>query len=169
MYMVLRGKISTFPGRLQLNGRPSQALQPIWLGHGLMNITKPTWHILINFNHHQMCKDCIFFYFNKKYKIHFFELIHNIIKLIVCRIGHFTVMVADKNNRVGCAVARFTQAGQSGGQKTSLTACNYSYTNLSGLPIYRKGPVASECKTGTNPRYPALCSVNEPSNYKPFE
>lgn len=166
MYIVLRGKISIIPIRLQHNGRQSQALQPIWLGRGLVNITKPTWHILTNFNHHRMCKDCIFFYFNKKYKIHFFELIHNIIKLIVCRIGHFTVMVADKNNRLGCAVARYTQAGV---QKTYLAACVYSYTNLSGLPIYRKGPVASQCVTGRNPKYPALCSVNEPSNYKPFE
>lgn len=74
-------------------------------------------------------------------------------------------MVADKNNRVGCAVARIDE----GVQKVTLAACNYAYNSIVHFPIYKKGPIASQCSTGKNPTYPGLCSVNEPSNYNPFE
>lgn len=42
-----------------------------------------------------------------------------------------------------------------------LVACDYSCTNLIGAPIYKAGQTASECKTGTNPKYPGLCSESE--------
>lgn len=32
---------------------------------------------------------------------------------------------------------------------------------MQGAYVYQSGPTASKCKTGTNPDYPALCSVDE--------
>lgn len=32
---------------------------------------------------------------------------------------------------------------------------------MQGTYIYEAGPAASKCKTGTNPDYPSLCSVDE--------
>lgn len=39
--------------------------------------------------------------------------------------------------------------------------CDYSVSNIDGDPVYVPGPTASQCKTGTNPKYPGLCSENE--------
>ncbi|EDW82253.1 uncharacterized protein Dwil_GK25699 [Drosophila willistoni] len=78
-------------------------------------------------------------------------------------IGHFTTMVNERNNRVGCAIVRYTDANN--GQGT-LLACNYAVTNVINNPVYRAGsPPASECSTGRNPTYPNLCSENESYNY----
>lgn len=43
----------------------------------------------------------------------------------------------------------------------TLIACNYAVANLDTYPIYEDGPMASDCKSGTNSKYPALCSENE--------
>lgn len=32
---------------------------------------------------------------------------------------------------------------------------------MQGAYVYESGPTASECKSGTNPDYPGLCSINE--------
>ncbi|XP_037723395.1 antigen 5 like allergen Cul n 1 [Drosophila subpulchrella] len=77
-------------------------------------------------------------------------------------IGHFTTMVNERNNRVGCAIARFTD---SNGVQATLLACNYAVTNVLNNPVYRAGPAASECTTGRNSNYPNLCSPNEVYNY----
>lgn len=39
--------------------------------------------------------------------------------------------------------------------------CDYAVTNIYERSIYDQGPTASKCKTGTNPKYPALCSESE--------
>lgn len=72
-------------------------------------------------------------------------------------IGHFTVMVDDRSTHVGCAIATYTD----GKWKTNLVACNYSYTNMNGAKVYQTGKMASNCTTGVNPQYKALCSVKE--------
>lgn len=72
-------------------------------------------------------------------------------------IGHFTQVVTDRAIKVGCAVSRFTRNSL----KYSLLACNYAFTNLRGSPVYVSGNSASGCRTGINPSFPALCSVNE--------
>lgn len=46
-------------------------------------------------------------------------------------IGHFTVMVADRNTHVGCAVSTYSVQGQS--YKAFLMACNYAATNVIGV------------------------------------
>ncbi|CAD7083417.1 unnamed protein product [Hermetia illucens] len=73
-------------------------------------------------------------------------------------IGHFTPIVNDRNIRVGCAQVRQS----SNGGTEYFMACNYAQTNILGLKVYTSGATASKCVTGTNPAYPALCSVNEP-------
>ncbi|EDX02933.1 antigen 5 like allergen Cul n 1 [Drosophila yakuba] len=77
-------------------------------------------------------------------------------------IGHFTTMVNERNNRVGCAIARFTDANN---VQATLLVCNYAVTNVLNNPVYRAGPAASECTTGRNSNYPNLCSPNEVYNY----
>ena len=47
-----------------------------------------------------------------------------------------------------------------------LMACNYAYTNMIDMPVYRDGEPASKCKTGKNKKYKALCSLREKYNLK---
>lgn len=72
-------------------------------------------------------------------------------------IGHFTQIVMDQSYKMGCAITKYNE----GGDRKSLIACNYAVSNVKGMPIYEIGPTASECKTGTNPDYPGLCSPDE--------
>ncbi|KAH8237669.1 hypothetical protein KR038_005217 [Drosophila bunnanda] len=76
-------------------------------------------------------------------------------------IGHFTVMVADRNTEMGCAAATYSVSGQS--YKAFLLACNYAATNVVGIKMYSSCPKApaSKCTTGTNPTYKYLCSSKE--------
>ncbi|XP_014100984.2 venom allergen-1 [Bactrocera oleae] len=75
-------------------------------------------------------------------------------------IGHFTVMVADRNIRVGCAASTYMDPDES--QYAFLFACNYAKTNLIGFPMYKScSSAASLCKTGRNRRYRNLCSPSE--------
>ncbi|KAM7349965.1 venom allergen-1-like [Cochliomyia hominivorax] len=78
-------------------------------------------------------------------------------------IGHFTVMMADRNIRVGCAASEYTPTGEQ--YKALLVACNYATTNMINFPIYKScSEAASDCTTGTNPQYPNLCSASEHYN-----
>jgi hypothetical protein len=70
--------------------------------------------------------------------------------------GHFTQIIRDSTMRIGCAVGIIPYQGN----QMTYTVCNYSYGNLDGK-AYKSGPPASECKTGPNPKYPALCSPAE--------
>ncbi|XP_067635244.1 venom allergen-1-like [Eurosta solidaginis] len=75
-------------------------------------------------------------------------------------IGHFTVLAADKNTHVGCAVANYIEKGQT--YNSFLMACNYATTNMVNFPIYEScATPASKCTTGTNPSYKNLCSTKE--------
>ncbi|ALC49876.1 CG42780, partial [Drosophila busckii] len=72
-------------------------------------------------------------------------------------IGHFTTMVNERNNRIGCASARYTS---SSGESGTLLACNYAVTNVINNPIYRAGSPASDCTRGRNPNYSNLCATD---------
>ncbi|XP_037818677.1 antigen 5 like allergen Cul n 1-like [Lucilia sericata] len=75
-------------------------------------------------------------------------------------IGHFTVMVADRNIRVGCAASTYSVTDQP--YKAYLVACNYATTNMINFPIYTScDKAASSCTTGVNEDYPNLCSSSE--------
>ncbi|XP_067635239.1 venom allergen-1-like [Eurosta solidaginis] len=76
-------------------------------------------------------------------------------------IGHFTVMVADRNIRVGCDAA--TYKARATNMSNFLMACNYATTNIVNRPIYNTcATAASGCTTGKNTNYPNLCSTSEP-------
>ncbi|XP_055911666.1 antigen 5 like allergen Cul n 1-like [Eupeodes corollae] len=68
--------------------------------------------------------------------------------------GHFTVMIADKNTHVGCAMILMKN------DKTVLT-CNYATTNLVNSKLFHPGKTASQCKSGKSKKYSGLCSSNE--------
>lgn len=80
-----------------------------------------------------------------------FELCSN------AEVGHFTQFVWQDAAVVGCAGSKYTD---SAGQEAVLV-CNYGFGNMDHVYVYEAGPSASKCKTGPNPDYPALCSVNE--------
>lgn len=72
-------------------------------------------------------------------------------------IGHFTVLVHELNVRVGCAAAQFSDKSH----QYVYTVCNYAYTNYYGKRVYEAGPAASKCKSGTDSKFPNLCSKME--------
>ncbi|XP_037818685.1 antigen 5 like allergen Cul n 1-like [Lucilia sericata] len=75
-------------------------------------------------------------------------------------IGHFTVMMADRNIRVGCAAATYSVSGEN--YKNYLLACNYATTNMIGFAIYKScDKPAADCESGTNESYKNLCSPKE--------
>ena len=80
------------------------------------------------------------------------------------QIGHFTVMVNERNTQVGCAISNYV----SGGFNWSLLACNYATTNMLNTPTYRSGVTASGCTLGRDPTYTGLCRTNEPINPNSF-
>ncbi|XP_055693715.1 antigen 5 like allergen Cul n 1-like [Lutzomyia longipalpis] len=59
--------------------------------------------------------------------------------------GHFTVMVKDINNAVGCAMAKFQAIYTGRPYFTVLTTCNYAHTNLISHQIYARGKPCLEC------------------------
>lgn len=72
-------------------------------------------------------------------------------------IGHFTVMVNDKNDAVGCAIIRFQRKMYDGYvYKYHYFVCNYGYTNMRNEQVYEPGRAASKCKK-TNPHFKGLC------------
>lgn len=73
------------------------------------------------------------------------------------QIGHFTQMVTDDAFAVGCAATRYND----GSMVSTLLACDYSRTNLNGGKVFVAGKSTSECKSGKNSEYPALCSEHE--------
>ncbi|XP_017474136.1 PREDICTED: venom allergen 5-like [Rhagoletis zephyria] len=75
-------------------------------------------------------------------------------------IGHVTVMVAERNIRVGCAVSTYAVSAKP--YKAFLFACNYATTNVVNSPIYTScATAASGCKKSKNTAFPNLCSKDE--------
>lgn len=74
-------------------------------------------------------------------------------------IGHFTQLVRDEAYTVGCSIVQYHKEGW----YTTLYACDYSLTNMLNSPIYTSSPniAGSGCKTGTNPQFNGLCSIQE--------
>ncbi|XP_055606866.1 antigen 5 like allergen Cul n 1-like [Uranotaenia lowii] len=76
-------------------------------------------------------------------------------------IGHFTQVVKDISDRVGCGMTTWKENGWN----NLLLACNYARTNILGEATYVKGTTASKCTTGKNTQFPGLCSVKEVVKY----
>ena len=72
-------------------------------------------------------------------------------------IGHFTALVQDRSYKIGCAMGNFVDRLDHNDLTSSLFGCNYSFTNLTGTPVYQVGPPASKCPHGKDKRYPGLC------------
>lgn len=67
--------------------------------------------------------------------------------------GHFTQMVQDRADRVGCAAVRYVQ----GGWYTTYFVCDYSRTNVENEPVYVCGQACSQCAGKCGVNYPGLC------------
>ncbi|XP_037040532.1 antigen 5 like allergen Cul n 1-like [Bradysia coprophila] len=78
--------------------------------------------------------------------------------------GRFANAVNERQTHVGCAISMFDQDSGSTLWRVGLLACNYASTNFGGTPIYRSGPVGSQCELGTDGTFPGLCTLNEPIN-----
>lgn len=76
-------------------------------------------------------------------------------------IGHFTQMVSDRTTKIGCGIVIYPKKVSGFTFKVVLFACNYSITSIFGQPVYRKGPAATDCRSGSHPFYESLCSVEE--------
>uniref|UniRef100_A0A2M4BWT9 Venom allergen-1 n=2 Tax=Anopheles marajoara TaxID=58244 RepID=A0A2M4BWT9_9DIPT len=73
-------------------------------------------------------------------------------------IGHFTQMVSDRTSTIGCAMQYWIQDEI---WNTYYLVCDYGLTNIGDRAVYKKGPTASRCVTGTNREFPGLCSTSE--------
>lgn len=69
---------------------------------------------------------------------------------------HFTVMVHEKNNRVGCGMIQYQSTWGSWIMDSFMLTCNYQYTNALSEPVYTRGSPCSECTCSA--QYPALCA-----------
>ncbi|XP_052895672.1 antigen 5 like allergen Cul n 1-like [Anopheles moucheti] len=80
-------------------------------------------------------------------------------------IGHFTQMVSDQTDKLGCAIQHWLD----GGSDAYYFVCNYAVTNALEHSIYKNGTVASACTTGPNPieELSGLCSPDESINPVP--
>jgi hypothetical protein len=83
-------------------------------------------------------------------------------------IGHFTLMMSDRQTKVGCAMVKFTERLYNYDYKVHVFACNYSFNNIYQQPVYRKGKSCSKCSTGCHSYYRGLCSDREPIRPDPY-
>lgn len=72
--------------------------------------------------------------------------------------GHFTVMVNDQNNFVGCGASKFQYTNGRVWNAVMLT-CNYQYTNMLNSPVYTTGEPCTGCTNGPSAQYPSLCAA----------
>lgn len=71
--------------------------------------------------------------------------------------GHFSVMVNDLNNRVGCGASKYNYNYNGRRWFSILLTCNYEYTNMLNTPTYtRARPPALDCQRSHN--FPNLCN-----------
>lgn len=73
------------------------------------------------------------------------------------KVFHFTVMVNDRNNYVGCGMIQYKTKEKAGTMDAFMLTCNYQYTNIINQPLYQKGRHCSNCSSGYSTRYKALC------------
>lgn len=79
-------------------------------------------------------------------------------------IGHFTQIINNKSNDVGCSMTKYHCSEGA----TSYLVCNYGLTNMRTQKIYTCGAPASACTAGVSTRYPSLCLPAESETLKPF-
>ena len=62
-----------------------------------------------------------------------------------------------RSYKVGCAVAEFDGKEDYVGWRNTYIVCNYSFSSISDIEIYKVGKAATQCKFGPDPKYPQLC------------
>ncbi|XP_019892872.2 antigen 5 like allergen Cul n 1-like [Musca domestica] len=77
--------------------------------------------------------------------------------------GHFAEFVLERNTHVGCSMIRYTYPKNRDLYIYNL-ACDYASVYAYDAPVYAAGKPGSGCKTGTNRKYPSLCSTREVYN-----
>ena len=70
---------------------------------------------------------------------------------------HFTLMVNDWNNHLGCGMIKYMKYENKKLMNAFMLTCNYGYTNIVGEAVYRKGRPCSKCTHGCSSEYNALC------------
>ncbi|KAJ6633386.1 Antigen 5 like allergen Cul n 1, partial [Pseudolycoriella hygida] len=90
--------------------------------------------------------------------------INNIVPGRLFDVGHFSTLVNERQTHVGCGGVFYDQ--DSGGfmWRVGLLACNYAFSNIGGMSVYRTGAIGSECVLGTDDTFPGLCTLDEPIN-----
>ena len=68
-------------------------------------------------------------------------------------IKYFTQMIWDDAIAVGCAIVRDVS--------NYFIACDYSFGNISGRPVYKIGAIGSQCTRGLSRQYRGLCHESE--------
>lgn len=71
--------------------------------------------------------------------------------------GHFTVMVNDKNNFLGCAASTFKYQSSGRSWFSIMLTCNYQYTNMLNSATYVRGTPCSSCTCSQT--YRNLCAA----------
>lgn len=70
---------------------------------------------------------------------------------------HFTVMVNDKNGKVGCGLIQYNYDYYYWTFDAFMLTCNYEYTNMINQPMYVRGTPCSQCTCSA--KYSALCNA----------
>lgn len=71
--------------------------------------------------------------------------------------GHFSLMVNDRSNYIGCGASRFNYLYKGNNWYGLLLTCNYQFTNMLNSPTYARGSPCQSCKCSQN--YPSLCAA----------
>lgn len=79
--------------------------------------------------------------------------------------GLFTKVETGAAYGMGCGATQWDAKAADDILHTNIyVVCAFPLGNFIGSEVYGIGGIASDCTTGTNPKYPALCSVDE--NYR---
>lgn len=73
--------------------------------------------------------------------------------------GHFSVMVNDRNNRLGCGMISYNVFDKGYKWDAFMLTCNYQGTNMLGQPVYRRGVPCSGCKSTCSSIFKGLCDT----------
>lgn len=79
--------------------------------------------------------------------------------------GRFRLMAHEQSVKIGCSAVRYKEWANNRYYDTFTMTCNWAHNLILGSRVYQSGPIASLCKTGTNPYFPNLCSIAEKYNY----
>lgn len=92
------------------------------------------------------------------------SLIGSFISPVNKTVGHFTAIVREHNNKIGCALIRFQEIKNDKLWYSTMFTCNYAESNIIEKAVYAEGKPCSGCE-GTmvcSRKYTNLCSTIDP-------